>query len=97
MIFTGFFYLLPMSWDVEAFREKLESQHQFPGEYSFKFIVPFDKKEDLLKYMPEGKISLRPSSNNKYISITTKAHLKSSEEVLQVYFDANTIEGCIAL
>ncbi|MFY0605687.1 MAG: DUF493 family protein [Cyclobacteriaceae bacterium] len=86
-----------MSWDIEGFREKLESQHQFPGEYSFKFIVPFGKKEELLKFMPAGKTSFRPSSNNKYISITTKAHLGSSDEVLKIYTDANTIEGCIAL
>ncbi len=86
-----------MSWDIESFRQKLEDQHGFPGYYSFKFIVPLDKKDALLNVLPEAEISLRNSSTNKYVSITARAYLQKSQEVIDVYFGANTIEGCMPL
>lgn len=86
-----------MSWDVESFRQKVESEHAFPGYYIFKFIVPADKKEDILKLLPEGKTSMRSSSGNHYVSITCKAELNSSQDVVDIYFEANKVEGSIAL
>ncbi|RED98855.1 YbeD family protein [Marinoscillum furvescens] len=87
-----------MSWDVEAFRQKLEDQHQFPGEYMFKFIVPHGKKDELLGLLPkDGKTTFRESSSKTYISITCKAKVQTSQVVLDVYIAANQVEGCIAL
>ena len=86
-----------MSWDIEAFREKIEIEHQFPGLYVFKFIVPTGQKEDILNILPEGKVSSRSSSSNHYISITCRAELNTSQDVLDVYLQANNVEGCIAL
>lgn len=86
-----------MSWDKEAFREKLESQHVFPGKYNFKFIVPKDKKSEVIAILPSSDLSFKNSSNGKYISITAVSNLKNSEEVLNVYTMAHQIEGCIAL
>lgn len=86
-----------MSWDIEAFREKIETGHTFPGLYLFKFIVPAAQKERVLSILPKSEISLRSSSNNTYISITSHANVHSSAEVLEVYIEANKIEGCIAL
>lgn len=86
-----------MSWDKEAFREKLESQHVFPGDYNFKFIVPKQKREEILSLLPDFQISFKESSNGKYISITAVAKLENSQEVLDFYTKAHQIEGCIAL
>lgn len=88
-----------MSWDVESFREKLESQHRFPGNYSFKFIVPHEKQQEVMNILPKqgSQTSFRESSNGKYVSITSVSTLNSSQEVLDVYMEANKIEGCIAL
>ncbi len=86
-----------MSWDVESFKEKVESEHTFPGIYVFKFIVPTEKKEDILELLPQGKTSMRSSSNNHYVSITCRAQLSSSQDVVEVYFEANKVEGTIAL
>jgi len=86
-----------MSWDVEAFREKVESQHKFPGTYSFKFIVPKEKKAEILSLLPEAEISFKKSSGDKYLSITAQAFLQNSQEVIDVYFKANKVEGCMAL
>ncbi|MEQ8338964.1 MAG: DUF493 family protein [Cyclobacteriaceae bacterium] len=86
-----------MSWDIESFREKVESEHTFPGVYIFKFIVPSEKKDEILELLPHGKTSMRSSSNNHYVSITCRAELSSSQDVIEVYFEANKVEGTIAL
>lgn len=86
-----------MSWDIEAFRMKVEQEHEFPGEYVFKFIVPGSQKEQITNLMPAGDISFRESSNKKYVSITARVLLNSSQDVLDVYMKAYKIDGCIAL
>ncbi|MEQ8239089.1 MAG: DUF493 domain-containing protein [Cyclobacteriaceae bacterium] len=86
-----------MSWDVEAFREKVESQHEFPGKYSFKFIVPKESKDELLSILPESEISFKKSSGDKYVSITAVALVLNSQGVIDVYYAANKVKGCMAL
>lgn len=86
-----------MSWDIEAFRQKIEASHPFPGTYVFKFIVPSEKKDEVLRILPKSNVSFRSSSNDKYVSITSQMAVRSSDEVLDVYISANKIEGCIAL
>jgi hypothetical protein len=86
-----------MSWNIESFQEKLESEHTFPGIYMFKFIVPIDKKEEVLAILPDGDLSFKPSSKNTYVSITLKAKMEKSSEVLNIYTKAYKIEGILAL
>ena len=86
-----------MSWDIEAFRERIEAQHQFPGDYSFKFIVPRDKKEDVLSILPQSELSFKESSNGKYVSVTAVARMDNSQAVLDVYLSAHRIPGCMSL
>ncbi|MBV6644334.1 MAG: DUF493 family protein [Cyclobacteriaceae bacterium] len=86
-----------MSWNVAAFKEKIEDQHRFPGPYVFKFIVPKEKKDEVIALLPVGDLSFKASSGEKYISITLKSSLKSSDEVLEVYQKVHRIEGLIAL
>ena len=86
-----------MSWSVEAFKEKLEKEHSFPGSYVFKFIVPLEKKEEVEHILPPGDISYRNSKTNKYTSLTVHADRNSSEEVIDIYHKAHKIEGIIAL
>ncbi len=86
-----------MSWDIEAFREKLESQHEFPGHYNFKFIVPHEQKEVVLAMLPPSELSFKESANGKYVSINANAFLISSQDVLDVYLQAYKIPGLMAL
>lgn len=86
-----------MSWSVDGFKEKLENEYTFPVVYVFKFIVPLDKKEQLEAVLPTGEISYRPSRTNKYVSLTLKKEVASSDEVIEVYTNAHHIEGIIAL
>lgn len=97
MISLAFFILIGMSWDIESFRQKVEDQHSFPGYYTFKFIVPHHKRDIVLAFLPEGEISFKESSNGNYVSVTARIKLQTSQQVLDVYIEANDVEGLIAL
>lgn len=86
-----------MSWDEQAFKEKLENNHDFPGEYIFKFIVKPEHEEEVRSLLSDAAVKLKPSSGNKYVSITLSKKMDSSESVIDVYKKAHTIEGIIAL
>ncbi|MFT6868112.1 MAG: hypothetical protein ACJA08_002962 [Cyclobacteriaceae bacterium] len=86
-----------MSWDIEAFREKVESQHVFPGHYNFKFIVPQEQKDAILLILPPSELSFKDSANGKYVSIRSNAFLASSQEVLDIYMLAFQVPGCMSL
>lgn len=86
-----------MDFDKVSFRQKLEDQHQFPGDYLFKFIVPQTKKEAIQEALPVGEMAFRNSSSDKYVSVTMNARVNSSDDVIKVYEKAAKIEGVIAL
>ena len=86
-----------MSWDEQAFREKLESNHEFPGMYTFRFIVKPEQEAEVKSLLIGADIKLKPSSGNKYVSITMHKKMDSSDAVIDVYKRAHTIEGIIAL
>ena len=86
-----------MSWDEEAFIEKLENNHDFPGKYMFKFIVKPEHQQRVESLVADADISLKPSSGNKYVSITIHAHMETSTAVVDVYKEAKKIEVIISL
>jgi len=86
-----------MSWSVDSFRTKLENEYTFPVVYIFKFIVPLDKKNQLVEILPVGELSFRQSSKNSYVSATLKTKVASSDAVIEVYKKAYKIEGILAL
>lgn len=86
-----------MSWDEQAFKDKLENNHGFPGSYTFKFIVKPEHEEEVKSLLVGADVKLKPSSGNKYVSITLNKRMESSEAVVEVYKKAHTIEGIIAL
>lgn len=86
-----------MSWDIDAFVEKLENTHTFPGPYTFKFIVTLENQAKVEQLVKDAEVTLKPSSGNKYVSVTIKANMKSSKEVVEIYTKAKNIEGIISL
>ena len=86
-----------MSWDESAFKEKLENNHEFPGGYTFKFIVKPEQEQEVKSLLVGADVKLKPSSGNKYVSVTLNKEMQSSQEVIEVYKKAHTIEGIIAL
>lgn len=86
-----------MSWDEQAFKEKLDHNHDFPGEYIFKFIVRPEHRAEVESLIRGADVKLKASSGNKYLSITLQKMMNSSEEVIEVYKKAYKIDGIIAL
>lgn len=86
-----------MSWDEQAFKEKLEGTHTFPGPYTFKFIVKSEKQEMVEKLIDGAEVTLKPSSGNKYVSVTLSCEMQTGDAVIAVYKQAKEIEGLIAL
>ena len=69
----------------ESLKTALEEHYDFPCSYTFKFVVPKERSEDVEKLIEGATISHRPSSNGKYVSVTLVAVMDSSEAVLDVY------------
>lgn len=86
-----------MSWDEAGFKEKLENNHDFPCTYIFKFIVKPKNQPEVEALVPGADIKLKASSGNKYVSVTIKAQMANSQDVIAVYKRANTIQGIISL
>ncbi|MCH7414034.1 DUF493 domain-containing protein [Belliella sp. R4-6] len=85
------------TFDKEAFKEKLEAQMTFPALYMFKFIVPSGQEHKVAALLPNNDMELKNSSQGKYVSVTIRAMMASSDAVLDVYERASKIEGVIAL
>jgi len=82
---------------IASFKEKLDVQHQWPDVYMFKFIVPASKVNEVTALFKNDQVEERASSNGKYISVTVKAMIGSSDEVIAKYIEAKKIEGIISL
>jgi hypothetical protein len=81
----------------QSFRESLEQHYSWPALYTFKFIVPRGKEEELRVLFPRHEISEKESAGGKYISLTIRMMVNSSEAVILVYERVQNIEGIISL
>jgi uncharacterized protein len=81
----------------KAFQEKLDRHYAWPSVYVFKFIVPKGKEEQVKQLFPQHHTSERFSREGNYASVTIKMMMPSSEAVIQIYEQASSIEGLIAL
>ena len=81
--------------------ESLEATTKFPSEYLYKFIVPaIGNKAVEIKAIFKGEladISTKKSKTGKYISVSIKVKVNSSNEVITYYRKAEKIEGIISL
>jgi hypothetical protein len=82
---------------VKAFKEKLDQEHNWPGTYIFKFVVPASQKIELKELFPQESFRERKSKAGNYISFTLEKTISSSDEVVDIYLKARGIEGLIAL
>ena len=80
---------------------KLDEAIKWPSVYMYKFIVPGENKKvaevEALFNTKTSHISTRPSSTGKFISVTAKEVMSSSEAVIAKYREAEVIEGLISL
>ncbi len=87
-----------MSTSREDFKQALDQNHTWPCQYMFKFIVPVGQEQLVFDlFESQDAIRTRTSRNGRYISVTAKCRMHSSEEVIAVYDAASHIEGIIPL
>lgn len=89
-------FFMDKQW-MKSFREKLDQHYAWPSLYMFKFIVPAGKEEEVKKLFPLHSPTEKQSREGNYTSITVNMMMPSSDAVIQVYEQASTIEGLIAL
>lgn len=82
---------------IEAFKEKLDNEHNWPDTYVFKFVLASEKQNEFRELFPEETFHEKKSSAGNYISFTLKKTMMSSDEVVEVYIKARAIDGLIAL
>ncbi|MGC4020860.1 MAG: DUF493 family protein [Cyclobacteriaceae bacterium] len=81
----------------DSLREKLDQHYVWPALYTFKFIVPKGKEDEVKKLFPMHESTEKQSKNGNYTSVTLKMMMPSSDAVITVYEQVSTIEGVIAL
>lgn len=79
------------------FRTLLDEQNDWPTEYLFKFIVPRAALDEMKAVFGAHPVTVRASSKGRYLSVTARMQMASSEEVVAVYTAAGRVEGVIAL
>src|SRR6056297_288993 len=74
------------------FQELLDDQNEWPTEYVFKFIVPSSGLDDVKQALGAEEVTTRESSRGRYVSVTARMHMESSEAVVDVYKSVRGIE-----
>jgi hypothetical protein len=75
----------------------LENTHNWPDEFVFKFIVPFTSVDLLSAILSPAPVQKKSSRTGKYVSVTCKKLVSSSDEVLAIYEEVSKIKGIISL
>lgn len=75
----------------------LDQSQTWPGEYTFKFIVPKDQLLETHALFGGEKTTDRQSSNGRYVGVSLTKVMPSAEAVLDIYDRAKEIPGLIAL
>jgi uncharacterized protein len=82
---------------IKSFAEKLDQHYAWPSLYIFKFIVPKDKEQEVKRLFPLHTTTEKHSRQGNYTSVTVQMMMPSSDAVVEIYKQAATIPGLIAL
>jgi len=85
--------------EFEKLKEQLALQ-EWPNVYLFKFIVensPEKVAKTTALFDGTAEISLHPSKNGKFVSVSAKELMMSVDAILDRYEKAQKIEGIISL
>ncbi len=75
-------------------------QEKWPDVYLFKFIVPNDPHhlaQVTALFDENGDISMHPSRNGNFISVSVKELMLDVDSIIHRYVEASKINGLIAL
>lgn len=84
----------------DRLRKRLDEVHDWPAVYMFKFILEPEKArlDAVMALFPsETEVLRKYSEGGKYLSITVKEVMLSSDEVVKRYDMASEIQGVIVL
>jgi uncharacterized protein len=81
----------------DNFKIQLDQFYAWPALYTFKFIVPAGKEQELKELFHNHTTTERPSKKGNYTSVTIDVMAPSSEVVVEFYKAATKIEGIVAL
>ena len=81
----------------ERFQQLLDEQNDWPAPYTYKFIAPVAKVDELKALFGQVELKVRPSRKGNYQSITAVMTMHSSDEVVAMYHAVSAVEGVIAL
>ncbi len=82
---------------LKKLKDLLDESQTFPCPYTFKFIVPHEKVDELKAIIRRGNFILKPSRTGKYISVSVTLEMKSSDEIVNLYKAVAIVEGLISL
>lgn len=84
-----------------SLKEKLETHHDFPEDYLFKFIIPTDQAKitEIYKVFDGIKFTMsnRESKNGKYTACNINAFVLDADQVVNIYQEVAKIENVILL
>ena len=81
----------------QNFKQLLDDNNEWPGEYVFKFIAPKENVSDVKEVFIGHDIDIKASSKGSYHSITSRIRVSSSDEIIEIYQKAGQVEGVISL
>ncbi|HRD38753.1 MAG TPA: DUF493 family protein [Bacteroidia bacterium] len=84
----------------EELRKKLNETQTYPSVYMFKFIMSAEHRKIALienLFGGDAEIYTKESDKGKYISITVKEVVMSTDEIIDIYSKASDIEGVMFL
>jgi len=83
--------------ELQKLKSLLEEQHEWPSNYHFKFIVPFDKILEVEVLFPGHTLNRKASKKGNYVSLSLDIELESADLVIAIYQKASKIKGLISL
>ncbi len=78
-------------------RSKLTVFHDWPHDYTFKFIVPREARDRLETIFEGHPYSVRESSRGRWVALTCVRTMASADAVIEVYQQVDGIEGAWSL
>jgi putative lipoic acid-binding regulatory protein len=81
-------------------RKKLDETLSYPAVYMFKFILMADNRRIAMVenlFGENAEIYTKESDKGKYISITVKEVMMSTDEIIDIYVRAAAIKGVMFL
>lgn len=83
--------------DHEKFKAILNTEHEWPCEYMFKFIVPREALPQVEALFPQHSMTFRDSRKGNYVSATVFFKADCADIIIAIYERAAKIDGIIAL